>query len=143
MRDKQHSFPLRINSRLSMWRTTRLKMCWAGGWCLNRVLSYLCFSVEQGKGNSSEEGVADLSNSVSFFLDSAGNGFIFFLSPYIYNTSVFLRQSFSSDSMGSDSGITSRGWCIHLSLPYFEDLRLVQIGTYGGLCTASHISLTT
>ena len=28
------------------------------------------------------------------------------------NTSVFSRQSFSSESMGSDSGITSReGWC--------------------------------
>ena len=28
------------------------------------------------------------------------------------NTPVFSRQSFSSDSMGSDSGITSReGWC--------------------------------
>ena len=116
MRDKQQSFPLRLYSRLSVWRTTRLKMCWAGGWCFNRVLSYLCFSVEQGKGNSSEEGAADLSNTVSLFLDSAGNDFIIFPSPYIYNTSVFSRQPFSSDSMGSDSGITSRGCCIHLSL---------------------------
>ena len=98
-----------------MWRTTRLKMCWAGGWFFNRVLSYLCFSVEQGKGNSSKEGPADLSNIVSLFLDSAGNDLIFFPSPYIYNTSVFSRQFFSSDSMGPDSGITSRGWCIHLS----------------------------
>ena len=81
-----------------------------------RVLSYLCFSVEQGKGSSSEGGAADLSNIVSLFLDSAGNDFIFFPSPHIYNTSVFSRQSFSSDSMGSDSGITSHGWCIHLSL---------------------------
>ena len=84
MRDKQHSFPLRIYSRLSVWRTTRLKMCWAGGWCFNRVLSYLCFSVEQGKGNSSEEGAADLSNIVSLFLDNAGNDFIFFsISVYL------------------------------------------------------------
>ena len=60
MRDKQHSFPLRIHSRSSMWRTTRLKMCWAGGWCFSRVLSYLCFSVEQGRVKSSEEGAASL-----------------------------------------------------------------------------------
>ena len=84
MRDKQHSFPLRIYSRLSVWRTTRLKMGWAGGRCFNRLLSYLCFSVEQGKGNSSEEGAADLSNIVSLFLDSVGNDFIFFsISVYL------------------------------------------------------------
>ena len=29
-----------------------------------------------------------------------------------FHTPVFSRQSFSSDSMGSDNGITSReGWC--------------------------------
>ena len=28
--------------------------------CFNRVLSYLCFSVEQGRGKSSEEGAASL-----------------------------------------------------------------------------------
>ena len=83
MRDKQHSFPLPIHSRLSMWRTTRLKMCWAGGWCLNRVLSYLCFSVEQGKGNSSVRVHLTFPNIVSLFLDSAGNDIIFFPSPYV------------------------------------------------------------
>ena len=31
MRDKQHSFPLRIYSRLSVWKTTKVKMCRAGG----------------------------------------------------------------------------------------------------------------
>ena len=60
--------------------------------CFNRVLSYLCFSVEQGKGNSSEEGAADLSNIVSLFLDGAGNDFIFFPSPYIYNKILFFNR---------------------------------------------------
>ena len=82
MRDKQHSFPLRIHSRLNLWRTTRLKMCWAGGWYLNRVLSHLCFYVEQGKGNSSVRVHLTCPNIVSLFLNSAGNDFIFSPSPY-------------------------------------------------------------
>ena len=89
MLDKQHSFPLRIHTRLSRWRMTRLKMCWPGGWCLNRVLSYLCFYVEQGKGNSSARVHLTFPNIVSLLLNSAGNDFIFFPSPYVVINQYF------------------------------------------------------
>ena len=100
-----------------MWRTTRLKMCWAGGWCLNRALSYLCFSVEQGEKKSSVRGAPDFSKYCLFIFKQRWKRLHLFPSPYFTLHQYFhVSQSFSSDSMGSDSGITSRGWCIHFPL---------------------------
>ena len=116
-------------------------MCGAGGWCLNRALSYLCCSVEQGEKNSSVRGAPDFSKYCLFISRQRWKRLHIFPSPYFIIHQYFHVSP--SPQIVWDQTVASPPAVGVSTSPYFEDLRLVQIGTFGGLRTASHTSLTT
>ena len=117
------------------------KMCWAGGWCLNRALSYLCFSVEQGEKKSSVRGASDFSKYYLFIFRQRWKRSHVFPSPYFIIHQYF-HVSPSPQIVWDQTVASPPAVGVSIS-PYFEDFRLVQIGTFGGLRTVSHTSLTT
>ena len=79
MRDKQHSFPFQIHSRLGVRRTSRLKNV-LGGWVVSQQSTLFISVFLSNRVKEVQVGGVHLtaSNIVSLFLNSAGNDFVFF-----------------------------------------------------------------